>query len=399
MSFTLLSHPGDYYSAHGDVIYVVYDDTRPADPDYTNYKYILDVFVNGSTDAVASISKAPQPGSYFGIFNIGDIVRNYVASVFNPAVNVIRCQESGSGEFFVTVVCKFYVSFLFGGDFTYDPNDGSYLLTDTRVLFNHYNSRMPGAFTLLSSFANKLATYRPAQNYINTGDAYNFIPYYPTSTSGVAIQVKAYAGATLQGTYNGTITPSAANNMQMLNVAPAAINAASAGLINAVTTHYTVQVNSGIIYTFKFTCEAIYSSYALHFLNKLGGFESRNFSKVSRKTIQITKTDFGKLPYQVDASGNVYYWNANNVYNETRSTFASEYKEKMVLNTDNLTDAEYAWLDELVLSPLVFIELGGYFVPCVITATDYEYRKIVNDKLTNLTVTIEFGDQFNAQYR
>ncbi|HVX51246.1 MAG TPA: hypothetical protein VHB48_13855, partial [Chitinophagaceae bacterium] len=90
---------------------------------------------------------------------------------------------------------------------------------------------------------------------------------------------------------------------------------------------------------------------------------------------------------------------AAKVYNETRSTYASQYTEKMTLNTDIITDEEYIWMADLVLSPLVYMETGGYFIPIAITATSYEYKKRINDKLTNLQIDIEFGDHFNTQYR
>lgn len=101
----------------------------------------------------------------------------------------------------------------------------------------------------------------------------------------------------------------------------------------------------------------------------------------------------------MNASGEVDYYNSNNVYNETRSVYASQYKEKMTLNTDILTDEEYDWLADLILSPMVFIEMNSYFIPCVIVRNNYEFKKVINDKLTNLTIDIEFGEQFNAQYR
>jgi len=405
MSYTLLTFPGDYYSAHGDAIYVVYDDVRPADTtNYTNYRYICDVFINGSALRVATLRKVPQPGTNLGIFNIGDIIRNYVAAVFNPAANTLVCQETGSGEFFVSVVCKFSAEFYYHNNYATDPTDypGHYFITgDARILFNHYNGRLIGNNTSLNACINKVASNRPQLNYINAGAAYSFLPYFPTSSTGVAIQVNAYAGTTLQGTYNGTITPFAANNLQILNAAPAAVNnAAATTLINAATTHYTMQVNGGTVYTFKLTCEAVYNNYTIHFLNQYGGFESRDFTKLSRKAVTITKTDFGKLPYTIAADGTVSYFNATTkVYNETRSTYASQYTEKMTLNTDIITDEEYTWLGDLVLSPLVYIEIGGYFIPVAVTATNYEYRKRINDKLTNLQLDVAFGDQFNAQYR
>lgn len=137
----------------------------------------------------------------------------------------------------------------------------------------------------------------------------------------------------------------------------------------------------------------------IHFLNQYGGFESRIFSKVSRKTYDITRADFGKLPYTVDGSGAVSYKSDNNVYNENRSTYSVQFNEKLQLNSDLLTDAEYTWLSDLVLSPMIYIEDGGYFFPCVITDTSYEPKRVANDDLTNLTINIEYGTLLNAQYR
>ncbi len=307
-------------------------------------------------------------------------------------------QETGENEFFVNA--SVHIAEEYGGnEHPAIGDDTDRYKDDVRTYFNHYNGRLIGNTTNLAAYTNKVVSTRPQANYINTGDAFCLLPYFPIATSGVAVQVKAYAGSTLQGTYNGTVTPSAANNLQILNVAANAINASAGSLINAATTHYTVQVNSGVIYTFTLTCEAVYTNYTLHFLNRFGGFESRNFSKVSRKTIDIIKTDFGRLPYTIDASGNVSYYNSNKVYCETRTTYASQYKEKMILNTDILTDEEYQWLADLILSPLVYMEMNGFFIPIAITGNNYEFKKRVNDKLTNLTINVEFGEQFNAQFR
>lgn len=400
MPLTIKSSPPAYSSAHGDIIWVLLRGellTTPAT--YTNYKYIAYVFAG--TNLAARIAAVPQPVTKFGVFNLGDVIRNYVSSVFNPAANSIVAQQTGLNEFFTNVTIKFHEEY--GGNEypSIDANDASSpaIIDVQRTYFNHYNGRMAGVTTSLAAFAGKVATNRPLLNYINNGDAYCFLPYLPATGGSVPIQVNAYAGAALQGTYNGVITPVTAFALQILNVAAPAINAAAAGLINANTTHYTVQLNNGAVYTFKLTCEAVYNSYTLHFLNQYGGFCSRNFTKLSRKSIAITKTDFGRLPYTIDAAGNVSYYNSNKVYNETRSTYASQYKEKMTLNTDIITDEEYTWLADLVLSPLVYMELNGYFVPIAISATSYEYKKRINDKLTNLQIDIEFGDQFNTQYR
>jgi hypothetical protein len=202
----------------------------------------------------------------------------------------------------------------------------------------------------------------------------------------------------LIATYNTTFSPDSAGQLHIINASKAAINGVNPGMINDSIKYYTVKVGTDL-YQFNLECEPVYQVYTLHFLNKYGGFESKDFSKVSRKTIDIEKKDFGKLPYTVDASGAVSYKSSNNVYNESRSVYSSQYKEKMVLNTDNLTDQEYAWLGELILSPMVYMEDAGYFYPVVISESSYEPKKNVNDDITNLTINIEFGEQLNAQFR
>jgi hypothetical protein len=120
---------------------------------------------------------------------------------------------------------------------------------------------------------------------------------------------------------------------------------------------------------------------------------------VSRRTIDIEKKSYTQKGYSMDASGVISFKNSNNVYNEQKSTYSSTFSEKLKLTTDFLTDTEYTWLSELVLSPLVYIEEDGYFLPVTIGQNNYEFKKRVNDKLTPLAIEIEYGGTYNAQYR
>lgn len=397
MALTLQHNPGTYYSAHGDILFTVLDATKAADPTtYPDYKYICDIWIDGVI--IARLKSAPDPDNLCGIFNIGNIVRNYVAAVFNPTASQLRAQESGSEEFYVDVICRFGEEY----GFTLFTN----LLEDSeRRYFNHYNGRLLGQNTNLSSYLDKALSVRPTACPVYRGSNFNFVPYLPTDTDNVTLTIRSYnyAGA-LVATITQAIAPAAANTMQLYNVSPGAINAHTAGFINETVKYYTVEfvtpnISDDSLYQFDLVCEPRYEVFTLHFLNRFGGFESRSFTKVSRKTIDIEKSEFGKLPYTMNSSGQISYYNSNNVYNETRSVYASQYTEKMVLNTDILTDAEYRWLGDLAISPLVYMEMDGYFIGVSVTGSNYEFRKVINDELTNLTLNIEFGDQFNAQYR
>lgn len=387
MAYTITDTPDTYASLHDDLIYTVAFPEHIADPvTYPNYKFIGDVYVDGTM--IARIKKIQDPVTGVGIFNVGQLIRNYITNVFNPSVNVIVAQQLGNSVFRANVVMKF------GEEY----NSASYLdqvVDSTRVYFNNYNGRLKGATSSMAALADKVASNRPLQNETFLTSIYNFIPYFPTTTSAVAFVVTPTGGGVV---YSTTFTPGNALDLQVLNVSPVAINAVAPGTITAATRSYTVQIG-GQTYTFNIICEAIYTVYMIHFLNQYGGFESKLFTKVSRKNYDIVRKDFGKLPYIVDASGIVTFKNSNGVYNESRSVYSVQYKEKVTLNSDLLTDQEYIWLSDLILSPMVYLEESGYFFPCIISDSSYEPKKVINDDLTNLTINLEFGTQLNAQYR
>ena len=390
MSYSLLTTPPNYLSAHGDIIFVAFENVKAIDPaTYQDYKYVCDIYVNSVQ--IARLKSFPDPVNNFGIFNIGDIVRAYVATTFNPAAG-IRTQELGEGEFFVSIVCEFGEEYNF---VTYTN-----LVTDsTRKYYNHYNGRLIGQNTILSNYADKAATNRSFYNKVqNTSPA--FIPYLPTSTSTYDVVIKSYDFSnTNVGTQTATFTPAAAYELQILNVSPAAINGVYTGFIDDNIKYYTVKIGSTSTYQFTLDCVPKYTLYSLVWMNQLGGFESFDFSYVSRKTINIEKHDFTKIPYVIDASGNVSYYNSNNVYNELKSVFSSQFTEKLRLTSDFVNDTQYVWLKELVTSPMVFIIINSYYVPVAITDVDYEMKQAQNDNLTSLILNVQYGQTYNTQYR
>lgn len=396
MALTIQYNPGTYFSVHGDLIFTVLESVKANDPStYPDYKYICDVYIG--TTLVVRLKSVPRPDNKVGIFNVANIVRNYVAATFNPTASQLRAQQLGSEEFFIDATMKFGEEY----DFTLYTN----ITVDTvRYYYNHYNGRLLGQNTSLSNYLDKALSVRPTATPVYRGANFCFVPYLPTDTDNVTVTIKSYNGATLLNTQTQSIGPSNANTLQQYNVAPGVLNALWPGFITDGVDYYTVEfvtpnASPDSLYRFNLVCEPKYEVFAIHFMNRFGGFETREFTKVSRKVIDIDKAEYGKLAYTMDASGVISYKNSNNVYNETKAVYASQYKEKMTLNTDILTDQEYTWLGDLMLSPMLYIEMGGYFIPCAIKGDNYEYRKAINDKLTNLTINVEFGEQFNAQYR
>jgi hypothetical protein len=398
MALSLLYNPGEYFSAHGDLIFTLLEDTKPfASGTYPDYKYVCDIYIGATL--VARLKAFPRPNDKIGFFNIGNVVRNYLVNNFSPEPNDLRAEQIGEGHFYVNVICRFGEEY---GNVTY-----SNIIIDTqRTYFNHYNGRLIGQSTILGDYLDKVLSTRPYATPVYRGAKFCFIPFLPTDDTEINLIIKSYNSMGLVGTTTHPISPfgGSTNVMQLYNVAPPAINDAAPGFISDFIDYYTVEFNTtniigDSIYRFNLICEPKFEVYTIHFQNRLGGYESKDFTKVSRSRIEIDKKDYGASAYAIDASGIPQYHDQKKVYRETVSTYAGSWKEKLTLNSDLLTDAEYTWLEDLILSPLAYVQIGEYFYPIKITENNYEAKKVVNDDLTNLTLNIEFGDRFNTQYR
>jgi hypothetical protein len=142
----------------------------------------------------------------------------------------------------------------------------------------------------------------------------------------------------------------------------------------------------------------MYTNYYVHFLNKLGAYDSFLFNKVSKKTFEIEKKSYQQLAYRVNGSGVVSIAQGNSLYRQ-KTEFAGKYRERLKLNSDFVSDQDYAFLSELVLSNDVYLEDGGKFYPVSITGTNYEFKEHIVDGLINVMVEVEFGGTYKTQFQ
>jgi hypothetical protein len=299
------------------------------------------------------------------------------------------------------VICRFGEEYNFS---TYP----AIIVDSQRSFFNHYNGRQFGTVTILPNYLDKVLSNRPIVNTIRRECFNYFVPFLASDDTVITVEVRAYnkaLGFIRKVDFSVAPTATSTDRLQQLNLCPAVFNIVTPGTIDAIVDYYTVTLNTTNIiddsfYRFDIVCESKYESIPIHFMNKFGGFETKEFLKVSRRTFDIERSSYKRTLYDIDSNGNVTWFNdVNKVYNDESITFAVQYGEKMQLNSDFLSDQEYVWLGELVRTSQAYLEFGGHFFPVTITDTNYEERKIINDKLTNLTINVEFANTFNTQYR
>jgi hypothetical protein len=404
MAMTLLSVPESFDSAHGDLVYVAYNSSN-----YTqqNYKYICDIYIGGTL--ITTLKAYPNPATGHGIFNIGNVVRNYVSSQFAPDLTK-NVWVQNYASYFASVQCK--IGEEYGVPIVATTN---LYLDDTRFFGNNYNGRLVGVYSNLIPYLNSWATNRPTNTNVLLGSNVVMMPilrtYIDVCSNQVTLNVSvtSLSGTTTTNSKVLTTFTLASNQMNQFNVSPQAINnEIGSSIITSNTKYYQVyftlkdtECNTITLPTKRFYiyCESRYTPLTLIWLNKQGGYDSYDFSKVSKKAYDIDKKTYTQLNYKINSSTGVMSYYNQTTLNDNMVTYSGTFKERLVANTDIIDEATYAWLGELVNSPAIYLQSGTYFIPMIIKNTSFDFKTKVVDRQFNLQLNLEYGDVLNVQYR
>jgi hypothetical protein len=175
--------------------------------------------------------------------------------------------------------------------------------------------------------------------------------------------------------------------------------------------YYTVVALNGgteVSKTYRFDIQDAdckgFENIRLAFLNSLGAWDYYNFTKKSVRKTQINKTaikqNYGTIPYLATTIGgdnlNYDYYNQGTYDGGTRA-FNVNAIETIEANTDFITEDEAAILEELFLSPDVYMQTGTTFEPVVINETEYIKQTTANDMLKQYIITVEKSHNTRVQ--
>lgn len=388
MAMTFKSSPTTVAPGHRPLWYVV-DSTNKAE---TNYKYIVDLVINSSI--VATFKTRPYAANNnYGVVDIANAVRQYfVPSYFNPSGVVVCGAVTGHKVGYQVVLSESYTS---GSSTVTNSNQAS---GTASTAYNSFISLQDLPYKSVSgNYLNNFVTNRPTTIRVGSSDSL-FFNIFADSSSYTSMEVQRFdnTGASL-----GTSTYTVSGDV-MVNLSPSIVGA------TGTTSYYTAKLKRagsqvGSTLTFNLSeCEK-YTQRNIHFMNSAGGFDSIPFRLVSVKKRESEKKNFQQANTAMDSSGNISYYNSNRVFNEGRIKWASEYKDKITLNSGLMTPDEYVWLAELIDSPQIFIEetINGstYYMPVVITANNFEFKDRQVDKQNSLELEFEYSVSQNSIYR
>jgi hypothetical protein len=133
---------------------------------------------------------------------------------------------------------------------------------------------------------------------------------------------------------------------------------------------------------------SLYEDVRVVFLNRMGGYDYWTFDKDNKKTVNINRTEYKKVLRPV------YSFSERG-----QTTLSQDVQHTFSLNSNWISESDYAYLEELISSPNVYIVryFDGALIPINITDTSYSVKTQLRDKLFNLTINYKLSYGINIQ--
>jgi len=404
MALYFIQQPHKYHPAYNDIIFV----TSGTNNTQTNYQYILDVWLTGASSYSKRFKVPARPDGY-GVFDISEFIRQYITQDisisstegFKQCTNSYKSYDIKLGEEYGTSGTV-YASLTTSGTYyaynsIFDPldyvdyNDNDYVLADStkEFLTNHPNKNNSSNGIPIKSTENAWLHFITSGTNIayemrveTNLDSYTITNDFATVTDGDDMFLKVPAGVNLN------------------DIPPGKFTSGSPPIIKAGVTNYNITIRKNsvplnasetVYFKINDVCSK-YDSYRLHFLNKPGGGDSFTFNAVSKQSATIDRQKYKRMWGQMSGSNWVY-----SKSDKQEQTFSTIIKDKLILNSDWITESESTWLEELVTSPVVYWDNDGTLIPIEIINSGYERKKVENEKMFNLVIEAEFTYTRNRQ--
>lgn len=373
MAITINSTPEVYASMH-DALYFVASSTNTSQSDF---KYVFDIRIN---NVLISRLKVFPDVSGKGILNASQIVRSYWSSYFKPNATQSIWAYTGN-DFSVEYVVQFGEEY---GGVTYtNLANGTYKAYNFgQVAFREY------ATSYLAGYINKLLTNRDKLQLTHNGTEKLYASYFKDASGSMTLTVN-------NGVTSQTGSSISLQTFTLFDLSPAAINSYLGSNFVTSFQDYSVTIGSQQV-SVKRVCTK-YDSVALHFLNELGGYDSFHFRLVNKQSRDVERKKYDAKLWELSGNDMMRYDSYKRMNGGVRPYIVNQ-AIKYKLTSDYINETDWQWLRELMTSPEVYLETGGYYYPIMITDSNWEQKYRLTDKLINVTMNVEVMN-VNSQYR
>jgi len=250
----------------------------------------------------------------------------------------------------------------------------------------------------------KFLTDAPSVQYINSNKS-AFLTFLATQSDVVSARFQFYdaTGATL-GTGDvdlSALTSAyayiACGTYDIANSDPTAWSGVNPATILTSCSYYQISLRTGSnsSETFTFYIDSKCSKYTpirLHWLNRLGGFDSYNFNMKSMEETDIKRANY--LQEEHRFTGTTWEYNSAS---RGRTDYHISTQDKLTVNTDYMTEAESIWMNDLFTSPVVYQEVNNQLIAMSGKPKMIKKQTSLNDKLMQYEFEMDYALTNNRQ--
>lgn len=442
MAITLQQQPTTPNGGFADLIYVA-TSTNQNQP---QFQFVTTIQATGSSDIV-TLKQQPNPSGK-GVFNLGPIASSLLGydgtwktSKFSTASLAATFLVTSFGEEFGTSPSSSISqsniitgSPLYISNIVVEPSSGGFNFPSASFLDLEYASDGAITYSFQNTLSNSPITKSVQDNQYETISIYNgnfkelLIPASQSQDAQdiFEVQIKVYNSASTNiqnySYYNtigngggprtnattqlwGDVYTSQSIGTRLINIGVGPQNILEAsGSLSPSWAFYDVtlfgQSDDGLLNDFgifakrrftKETAECGYTGTRFAFINDFGVWDYYTFPFADTITDTMVRSEFTQtfVDYSTNSNGVPY-----NISRRGSKVFNQDYTQNRVAESDYLTQAEADWLRQLVESPEVFIQLGGDFLPIVITDSDFTFKTNPRtQKLYRLTLSYKMANQ------
>lgn len=388
MSITLIN-PSGYPSAQDNLWSIAYS----SNSGQVDFKYVFDVFVDNVQ--LVRTKVFPEPSNGRGYFDAMPIVKNEITYAwFNPLQNDNQAVWLTESDTLNEKVYQIRV----GEDFS-----GTTYLNLASGNVTAYNYSAPLFKRRQINIGQKIDNWlsnKPLSVKAKLTDKV-LIPFFRSNSDSWEFELKKYGLSNNLIDTKTIFNPSTFKIYNQMDFGVNAINRfifSSFSLSNYIDNNvkfYTLKaIRSGDftsnLLTINIDCNPNYTPINLYFINAFGMFDTARFDLASRLTMDVERKTFEQRNYTLNNT-TVDYYDAKNVYNESKINYGSKSNHSYKLTMNFPSDAEYIWLAELIVSPQIYAEIDGNYYPVTIKSTNYEYSTYTNNRLRALEIDIELN--------
>ena len=406
MALQIYNTPNSYAPAYNQMIFTL-SSNNVSQP---NFRYIADVYMNGSSE-YTRLQCAPNPTNSSGVFDISGIAQNFLSqdaddntTTFKQCGNSIAYYQVQFGEQYgassgITNYTNLTNStgYCFNGIF--DPLLFLDFATNTYVLQNSSSQFLTDRPTFETRVGEKLILGFMT-DAVNEAYSLEIKSYYDEGTIFNTVRIQN-PFTVLSNRADRSINVRVDYDW-LDNLNDSDLSFGTTPIFSANYEYYDVTIKNSSnqsvsetirIYTGQDICSK-YSPIRFKFMNNYGKYDYFTFTNAKTKTTAIKRNTFKSNPN--DWSGVNYNYNR---MSRGVVQYETILDDTITIQSDWITEAESAWLEQLVTSPDVYIYEGANLVSVNITDSSYATKYVASEQLFNLSVTFQYSQNRKRQRR